>query len=162
MPRPQPSRWGSILLLKMSNTLKKPRRANLQFLFCRLIRADREWNPEQSCRKYLSPCPARKDFFALLLWQKRRITHRCPTSQNCHSRRLGDPWMILAELLQGRHSHGLRRNPWKMEAKENPVLLCSVAPSVLHRVVTARSLVPPLCVIPSLHPSLATQKSWQS
>lgn len=47
--------------------------------------------------------------------------------------------MILAELLQGRHSHGLRRNPWKMEAKENPVLLCSVAPSVAergHRAVT--------------------------
>lgn len=121
MPHPQPSCWGSIVLQKMPHTLKKPNRANLQFLLCRLIRsqvarAEREWNLEQNCRKYLFPLRALpgRIFFALLLSQKCCVTHHCPTSQNCHSRRLGDPRMILPELLQRRHSHGLRRNPWKL------------------------------------------------
>lgn len=98
------------------------------------------------------PCPARRDFFCPVVVTETLRNSSLPHFPELPFQTPGDPWMILAELLQARHSHGLRRNPWKLA-----VLLCSIcppcAPSGGHRAVTP--------VTPSLHPSLAKQKSWQ-
>lgn len=127
----------------MSNRLKKPRRANLQLLFCRLIRsqvarAEREWSLEPNCRQHLFPLHALPGgiFFAPLLSQKRCETHHCPTSQNCHSRPLGiSEWFLQSCCRQD------TAMDWG-EIHGNWLCCCAAsAPRALRPAVTTRSLL---------------------